>query len=105
MRRYGPLRLYWEGGYMGEGIFLKIKPIMTQGTHMPTFAETTLTRHYKDKAIDKLLDKERQMDEKQIGNSNIGSFFLTEQWNSCAVKWNCINRFQVLYMKGKSGLQ
>ena len=42
MRDYGPLRLYWEGGCIGEGIVKYIKPCITQGTHKPNFANTAM---------------------------------------------------------------
>ena len=48
MRRYGPLRLYWEGGFMGEGIIKYIKPCMPQGTYKPTFALNAVKKIYKE---------------------------------------------------------
>ena len=49
MRAYGPLRLYWEGSCIGEGIIKDIKPCITQGVHKPTFAQNALRRYYIDK--------------------------------------------------------
>ena len=58
MREYGPLRNYWEGSYRGEGILRVVKPIITQGTHMPWFAVTALQRFYNDRSMDLLLQQE-----------------------------------------------
>ena len=49
MRDFGPLRLYWEGGYMGEGIIKYIKPCITQGTYRSTFSANAMRRYYKEK--------------------------------------------------------
>ena len=49
MRDYGPLRLYWEGGFVGEGIIKYVKPCITQGTYRTTFAANALKRFYKEK--------------------------------------------------------
>jgi hypothetical protein len=55
MREYGPPRLYWEGGYKGEGILRRVKPVVTQGTHMPWFATAALQRYYNEKSLGSLL--------------------------------------------------
>lgn len=55
MREYGPCRLYWEGGYKGEGILRRVKPVVTQGTHMAWFATAALQRIYTDKSMELLL--------------------------------------------------
>lgn len=55
MREYGPPRLYWEGGYKGEGILRTVKPVVTQGTHMSWFATAALQRYYKEKSMELLL--------------------------------------------------
>ena len=49
MRAYGPLRLYWEGGYKGEGILRYVKPMITQGTYQSSFSENAVRRYYKDR--------------------------------------------------------
>ena len=49
MWEYGPLRLYWEGGFMGEGIIKYVKPCITQGTYKSTFASNALRRFYKER--------------------------------------------------------
>ena len=28
IKKFGPLRMYWEGGYKGEGILRSLKPLM-----------------------------------------------------------------------------
>ena len=58
MRNFGPLRLFWEGGYKGEGILALLKMSVTQGTHMPYFATAALKRFYNDRALGQLLAKE-----------------------------------------------
>ena len=49
MREYGPLCLYWEGGFIGEGIIKYVKPCVTQGTYKSSFASNALKRYYKEK--------------------------------------------------------
>lgn len=55
MREYGAPRLYWEGGFKGEGILRAVKPVVTQGTHMSWFATAALQRYYSDKSMSMLL--------------------------------------------------
>ena len=56
MRDYGPLRLYWEGGFKGEGLLKYIKPMVKQGSHKITFAEKTMKMYYKDRFLQNILD-------------------------------------------------
>ena len=56
IRDYGPLRLYWEGGYKGEGLLRFIKPMVKQGVHKSTFAQNLLTNFYKDRFLQILID-------------------------------------------------
>ena len=58
MRKFGPLRNYWEGAYKGEGILRILKPAITQGTHMPWFASAALKKLYSEKSVGLLLKKE-----------------------------------------------
>lgn len=60
MRQHGPPRLYWEGGFKGEGILRAVKPIVTQGTHMSWFATAALQRYYNEKSMKLLLDSENR---------------------------------------------
>jgi hypothetical protein len=55
MHEYGPPRLYWEGGYKGEGVLRSVKPVVTQGTHMSWFATSALQKYYNIKSITMLL--------------------------------------------------
>lgn len=57
MKKYGPPRLYWEGGFKGEGLLRTIKPIVTQGTHMAWFGTSLLNRFYKDKSLSLLVSR------------------------------------------------
>jgi hypothetical protein len=56
MRAYGPLRLYWEGGYKGEGILRYVKPMITQGTYTSSFSENAVRRYYKDRFFQSILN-------------------------------------------------
>jgi hypothetical protein len=51
MRRYGPLRLYWEGSIHGEGILRFLKPFMNHGSHKPWFARSVMRRFYQQRGI------------------------------------------------------
>lgn len=55
MKEFGPPRLYWEGGYKGEGILRSVKPVVTQGTHMSWFATAALQKYYNNKSMTMLL--------------------------------------------------
>lgn len=55
MQQYGPPRLYWEGGYKGEGVLRLVKPVVTQGTHMTWFATAALQRYFNEKSMRLLL--------------------------------------------------
>jgi hypothetical protein len=56
MRDYGPLRLYWEGGFKGEGILRYVKPMITQGTYKKSFSENAIRRYYKDRFFQTMLN-------------------------------------------------
>ena len=55
MKQYGPLRLYWEGSFKGEGLFTYVKPMIKQGTHKSTFAKNALIAYYKDRFFQTVL--------------------------------------------------
>ena len=40
MEEYGPLRLYWEGGYKGEALIQSIKPMIKNGVQKKHFKKT-----------------------------------------------------------------
>ena len=52
MRRYGPLRLLWEGGDCGEGVLCTVKPLVSGLTGR--WQEASHLRYAKCQAIDKL---------------------------------------------------
>ena len=56
MKDFGPLCLFWEGGYQGEGILRDIKPLVKQGTHKPYFAKNLMTKYYIDQFLQYLLN-------------------------------------------------
>jgi hypothetical protein len=66
--KFGPPRLFWEGGYKGEGILQDIKPIITQGTHIPWFATTAMDRYYKEKGMSMII---RNFGEENENDSSI----------------------------------
>ena len=55
MRKFGPLRLYWEGGFKGEGLLRYVKPLVRQGVHKKTFPKTLFTKFYRDKLLQQML--------------------------------------------------
>jgi hypothetical protein len=65
MREYGPLRLYWEGGYKGEGLLRYVKPMITQGTYKRTFSENAIQRYYKDRFFQTLFNLDLRQDTKE----------------------------------------
>ena len=56
IKDYGPLRLYWEGGYKGEGLLRLIKPMINQGVHKSSFGKTLLTNFFKDRFLQIIMD-------------------------------------------------
>lgn len=64
MRQFGPPRLYWEGGFKGEGILRTVKPVVTQGTHMSWFATAELQKYYNKKSMHMLLSSSGTHDNK-----------------------------------------
>ena len=72
MRDYGPLRLYWEGGFRGEGLLKYIKPMVKQGSHKITFAGKTMSMYYKDRFLQTIMDLDLNNDEKEdIAKANV----------------------------------
>ena len=75
MKEFGPLRNLWEGKYIGEGILLTVKEMLTQGTHMPWFAKAALEKFYNERSLECLLSRENdnteglnyEYKEKQLG--------------------------------------
>ena len=63
MKKYGPLRLYWEGSFKGEGLLQYVKPMVKQGTHKSTFAKNTLTSYYKYRFFQTVLRVDLKDDE------------------------------------------
>ena len=63
MKEVGPLRLYWEGGYKGEGLLRYIKPLVKQGIHKPTFAKNLFNKYYSDRFLQLVLGLDIQYDE------------------------------------------
>jgi hypothetical protein len=71
MKEFGSPRLYWEGGYKGEGILRAVKPVVTQGTHMTYFATAALHKYYSEKSMDMLLNSEREGGDVITYNGNL----------------------------------
>ena len=53
MKRYGPLRNLWEGGYLGEGMLVYVKPEAIYGMRK-NWQTALLTRIHDSKAIEQL---------------------------------------------------
>lgn len=68
MKEFGPPRLYWEGGFKGEGILRSVKPVVTQGTHMSWFATAAMQKFYYDKSMHMLLENSCADPEDQMMN-------------------------------------
>ena len=71
MKEYGPLKIYPEGGYKGEGILRYVKPIITQGTHKANFAKNLMMKYYMDRLLQNILemdvdDNQECQDEKDL---------------------------------------
>ena len=58
MRFFGPLRLYWEGGWKGEGIIQEIKEIIRDGLKI-NWASNTMKRAYNGRAFDYLMKENK----------------------------------------------
>ena len=56
MELYGPLRLYWEGGYRGEGIIQDIKGIINHGL-TSGWQRNTLKKFYNNRALSFLAEE------------------------------------------------
>ena len=56
MELYGPLRLYWEGGYCGEGIIQDIKGILNHGLSLG-WQKNTLKKLYINRSLTFLVDE------------------------------------------------
>ena len=63
MKEYGPLRLYWEGSFKGEGLLQYVKPMVKQGTHKSTFGKNTMKAYYKDRFFQTVLRIDLKDDE------------------------------------------
>ena len=50
MELYGPMRMYWEGGYRGEGIIQEIKGIINNGLIIG-WQNHTMKRFYNNRAL------------------------------------------------------
>ena len=55
MKLFGPLRLYWEGGWKGEGIIKELKEVIRDGLKK-NWQENTLKRVYNGRALDYMLN-------------------------------------------------
>ena len=55
MKQFGPLRLYWEGGWKGEGIIQEIKCLIRDGLKK-NWCANTLKRLYNMRAFDYMLE-------------------------------------------------
>lgn len=56
MRKFGPLREFWEGSIRGEGIFRYLKPLVRRGVHNPGVPRALLKKFYADTTLSWILD-------------------------------------------------
>lgn len=62
MRKFGPLRVFWEGSIRGEGIFRYLKPLVRRGVHNPGVPQALLAKYYSDFSLSWILDKSYKED-------------------------------------------
>ena len=114
MRDYGPLRLYWEGGFKGEALLKYIKPMVKQGIHKKAFAENTLTLYYKDRFLQNILKVDLKDDEKEgnekanVRYGNFCTYNSIEKIEECVAECTAIsviilqdNRICISFMEDK----
>lgn len=75
MHQFGPPRLYWEGGFKGEGILRSVKPVVTQGVHMSWFATAALQKFYYDKSMNMLLEASEDVSESSLNSYSDRKFY------------------------------
>ena len=68
MELYGPLRLYWEGGYCGEGIIQDLKGILNHGLSIG-WQKNTLKKFYNNRVL-MLLKEECDSNMNHKGNQH-----------------------------------
>jgi hypothetical protein len=95
MQEYGPARMYWEGGFKGEGILRNVKPVVTQGTHMSWFATSALQRYYSEKSMGLLLLSQNDGDTNEIEKvQKIDSYYDRKVYNyrqgCCQIKLDIV---------------
>lgn len=73
MKDFGPLCLYWEGGYRGEGILRDIKALVKQGTYKPYFAKNLMTKYYIDRFLQYLLNVDLGENEEAADDSEVSA--------------------------------
>ena len=102
MSLYGPLRLYWEGGYRGEGIIQEIKGIINNGLIIG-WQKHTMKRFYSYRAL-KLLNNEcspKMLDSKEdFGNAKLYKRYKNLQ----TIKDKIHNHMEISVMYGINGV-
>ena len=82
IRSYGPLRIWWEGGYKGEGILRSIKPLISHGVYDKKFAENVLTNYYKQRFFSHALSDDLMKDTQGDNNQAYQRFTEFKTYNS-----------------------
>lgn len=75
MHQFGLSRLYWEGGFKGEGILRSVKPVVTQGVHMSWFATAALQKFYYEKSMNMLLETSEDSSESSLNTYSGRKFY------------------------------
>ena len=73
MKEFGPLRLYWEGGWKGEGIIQELKPLI-RNRFQKNWSKNTLKRLYNLRAFDYLLETNNLIYESPTSDGNYRSY-------------------------------
>ena len=55
MDQFGIMRNYWEGGYKGEKVFLRMKSVIKRGLHNPGVSRSILRKLYQAQSIEEMI--------------------------------------------------
>ena len=69
MKEFGPLRLYWEGGWKGEGIIQELKPLI-RNRFQKNWSSNTLKQLYNSRVFDYLLETNNLIYESPSSDGN-----------------------------------
>ena len=90
MKEFGPLRLYWEGGWKGEGIIQELKSLI-RNRFQKNWSVNTLRRLYNLRAFDYLLDINGLIYESPSSDGNYRSYKTIEKLMNAINEHNAIS--------------